>query len=425
MVRVTVTPTLRRRDESGALAIIVAVSAVMIFVLAALVVDLGLARDTDRQAQNSADAAALAAGNALYTVGKTPHFDAAATAAKQYAAANFGVDEDDWVSCTDNGALTFRPLGGTPCISFDSDTAPTEVRVLIPPRTVDTPLAGVIGSTSVEVSAVSHMKLRPDAPARCALCVIGSGPHDLQNGDVVVQGGNVHFNGNVSVGPNGLVATDGSITVQGTASGGNDRYDPDPLQGQPAMPDPLAFMPPIGYDHLQAHSDPCASGPGRYGAYSSSCSGLPAGLYVITGEWKFAGNEDLTGNGVTLYFTCGAAAAPRACAPGESGGWLNAGGNGDIRITAPSSGPTQGLAIVYDRNNTSELRLTGESGSAYSGTIYAPAATMDYRGNGAGSTDSLVVVGGLAFSGNNATLRPSYDGDSNVEMPPTDLHLSR
>ncbi|MGH3318124.1 MAG: pilus assembly protein TadG-related protein [Nocardioidaceae bacterium] len=425
MVRVTGTPARHRRDESGALAIIVAVSAVMIFVLAALVVDLGLARDTDRQAQNSADAAALAAGNALYTVGKTPHFDAAVTAAKEYAAANFGVVEDDWVTCTDSGALSYRPSGGTPCISFDSATAPTEVRVIVPPRTVDTPLAGVIGSTSVDVSAVAQMKLRPDAPARCALCVIGAGPHDLQNGDVVVQGGDVHFNGNVSVGPNGLVATDGSITVQGSAGGGYDRYDPDPLQGQPAMPDPLAFMPPIAYDHLPLGSQPCSFGSGRYGAFSSSCSALPGGLYVITGEWKFTGDEDLIGSGVTLYFTCGSAAAPRPCAPGEAGGWLNAAGNGNIRITAPSTGATRGLAIVYDRNNKSPLHLTGGSGSAYSGTIYAPASTLDYRGNGAGTTDSLIVVGGLAFSGDNATLRPSYDGESNVEMPPSELHLSQ
>ena len=41
--------------------------AVVLFVVAALVVDLGLARDTKRQSQNTADAAALAAGNKLYT----------------------------------------------------------------------------------------------------------------------------------------------------------------------------------------------------------------------------------------------------------------------------------------------------------------------------------------------------------------------
>jgi Flp pilus assembly protein TadG len=56
----------RRRDESGAIAVLVAFSATLLFVLAALVVDLGLARDDHRASQNAADASALAATNVLY-----------------------------------------------------------------------------------------------------------------------------------------------------------------------------------------------------------------------------------------------------------------------------------------------------------------------------------------------------------------------
>jgi hypothetical protein len=430
---------LRRRehDEGGALAVVVAASAVMIFVLAALVVDLGLARDTDRQAQNSADAAALAAGNALYDVGKTPQFDLAVAAAKDYAATNFGVTDADWATCTDASPLAYAHPGAPQCISFDDDglplgdddELPTEVRVVIPPRRVDTPLASVIGTNHVDVSGTAQMRLKPNAKSRCALCVVGPGPHDLQNGDIEVNGGDVHFNGSVTVGPNGLVATDGAITVEGTAGGGAARYEPDPLIGQPAIRDPLEFMPPIDYSALTTKTNPCtappAGGPGKYGGYASSCSSLPSGLYVITGEWKFTGNENLLGSDVTLYFTCGTAATPRPCNPGESGGWLNASGNGTISLDAPDSGPTQGLVIVYDRNNKSALRLTGEGGSSYEGTIYAPSATLDYRGNGAGIADSLIVVGSLSFSGTNASMTPTYDGDSNVPMPPSDLHLSR
>ena len=54
------------RDEHGAVAVMVSpASQCILFVAAALVVDLGLARDTKRQSQNAADAAALAAGNVL------------------------------------------------------------------------------------------------------------------------------------------------------------------------------------------------------------------------------------------------------------------------------------------------------------------------------------------------------------------------
>ena len=43
----------RSRDEQGAVAILVAVIAVALFVVAAMVVDLGLARDTKRQSARS------------------------------------------------------------------------------------------------------------------------------------------------------------------------------------------------------------------------------------------------------------------------------------------------------------------------------------------------------------------------------------
>ena len=44
----------------------VAAIALVLFLIAAVVVDLGLARDTTRQAQTAADASALAAANVLY-----------------------------------------------------------------------------------------------------------------------------------------------------------------------------------------------------------------------------------------------------------------------------------------------------------------------------------------------------------------------
>lgn len=418
--------TRRRHDEHGAVAVVFAVSAVLIFILAALVVDLGHARDVRRQAQNAVDASALAAGNALYTVGKTPYFAASVAAAKEYAEENYGVDAAAWSSCTDSGALSHQP-GGTSCISYDNATLPTEIRIVIPSRVVKTPLAGVIGSSELSVSAIAQMKLTPNAMAACGLCIIGSGPHDLQNGDAIVIEGNVHFNGSVGVGPNGLVSTNGIITVENSASGSN--YDPPAITGADPIDDPLGFVTAPDYSALTPKSNPCASGtaggPGIYGGFTAGCDSLQPGLYVITGLWKFTGGSNLIGPGVTLYFTCGTAAVPRGCNPGEAGGALDAAGNGTIKITAPTSDPNKGMAIWYDHNNVSQLRLAGNGSSQYTGTIYAPSATMDYRGNGCSVVNnSLIVVGSLTFSGNPACLETTYDGAMNVDMPPGDLHLS-
>ena len=71
------------------------------------------------------------------------------------------------------------------------------------------------------------------------------------------------------------------------------------------------------------------------------------------------GNDNLAGSGVTLYFTCGTQSSPRACnAPGKRAALL-AHGNGLIKLTAPTTGTYAGLALAYDRLNTSPLWLTG------------------------------------------------------------------
>ena len=271
--------------------------------------------------------------------------------------------------------------------------------------------------------------------ADCGLCILGDGTHDLQNGDAKVSGGNIHFNGNVDVKSNGLVATDGTITVEGTASGPLSSYDPDPLTQQAPIVDPLAAIPlPPDFSGLSVKSDPCGTGsghgPGRYNGIkfpNGTCT-LQPGVYIITGEWSFTGNSGLDAtSGVTLYFMCGTASAPVNCATsGEAGGWLNAHGNGDIKVTAPSTGPTKGLALVYDRQNTEMIWLTGNGASRFVGTIYAPSASMDYRGNGCSTTfDSLIVVWDLTFSGNNACLKSNYLEAANIKIPPGGLHLSK
>ena len=66
------------RQDAGAVAIFVAIFSAVIFLVAALVVDLGLAMDKRRDAQKAVDLAALAAGQEL------PDTDAAIDVAAQY-----------------------------------------------------------------------------------------------------------------------------------------------------------------------------------------------------------------------------------------------------------------------------------------------------------------------------------------------------
>lgn len=430
MVRLSPARLRRGRDETGAVAVLVGVLTIVMFTLTALVVDLGMARVVRREAQVASDSSTLAAANTLYLSGtSTPDVSGAVAAAKTYAADNYGVTDADWAGCDDPAHLATTAVDTT-CISFDSSSAPTQVRVVVPIRNVKLPFGAVVGASSVNVDAFAQAALKPGGKSDCGLCVIGGGTHELQNGDVHVSGGSVALNGNVDVHNNGQVTSDGNIYVQGVATGDPAGYVPSPYTGTPEMPDPLStYQLPSDFSSLAVHSNPCTDGPGIYGDYdfpNASCT-LQPGLYVITGEWSFTGNAGMVGNGVTLYFTCGTTSAPVACsAPGEDGGWLNAAGNGVIKVTAPSSGPTQGLAIAYDRLNKSQLVLDGNGASGYDGTVYAYSAEMVYNGNACTTTtDALIVVGGLSFNGNNGCLQTNYTPSANVWVPPSDPHLTQ
>ena len=443
------TRTRRGRSEGGVVAIIVAVFSITMFGLAAMVVDLGHARDVKRQSQNAADAAALAAGNVLYGHSTTPHFSAAVQAAKDYAAANFGVTDSDWTTCTDSAPLRYSPNAAaltlpttpTPCISFQNSvtsakdlTRPDTVRVVIPTRRVDTPLGGAVGVSHVGIGTLAQASLNLQVGSACAFCVLGSGNHDLQNGGLTVSGGNIAFNGSVNVNNNGLVATDGAIDVQNAATGPLSSYQPDPTVGQPHVTDPLDFLPMPSWSSLTVKTNPCTDGPGNYGGVNlnnTTCN-LTPGLYVIAGSgntWDMSGNQStsLNGTGVTLYFTCGTPAAPAQCAsPGSTGANLDASGNAHLNLTAPTSGPLSGLTLIYDRFNTSQLRLTGEAGGAFTGTVYAPDSQLRLNGNAcAGAFYSLIIVNDVDMNGNPTCMDSSYALSQNVDMPPNRLRLSQ
>lgn len=412
------------------MAVIVAILAVFIFGLAALVVDLGYGRIERRQAQNTADAAALAGGNVLFKANPlAPDYATATAAVKNYANRNLGVTDAEWSACSDSTPLSIP--SGTPCISFELGSTAARVRVKIPTRDVGTTFARIVGVNSVQVSALARATLTIGNASDCGLCVLGSSTlHDIQNGDVTVTGGDIHFNGNVSVSSNGLVATTGDITVEGTATGPMGNYDPNPQVGVAPIADPLESwfaMPDL--TSLSVKTDPCLQGPGIYGDvnFPNGMCTLSPGTYVSVGKWAFSGNASLEGAGVTLYFGCGTTTTVRACnTPGEAGGQLDFSGNGTMAITAPVSGPYKGMAIWYDRRNTSELRLTGNGANLYSGTIYASSAKYRFNGNGcAYPQNALIIVQTLELNGSNACLESTYNQSSNVQIPPGKLHLDQ
>lgn len=418
-----------------------AVVAVVLFLVGALIIDLGLARDVRRQSQNAADASALAGGNALYSTDTTcvtaPCFAKAVTAAQTYAQQNFGVTSAAWAGCDDPTPLAYVPPGVSgDCISFNSVTRPTQIRVRVPQRVTETGLGRIAGVDRISISTVARAALDPGGRLDCGLCVLGSGAvHDIQNGDVTVTQANIHFNGSVSVSPNGMVTTPGRISVEGTAAGSLMNYQPDPVTNQAPISDPLATLalPPATITGLAHKADPCLNGPGIYAGMNlrnRNCVLMP-GLYVIrSGTWDLAGNANtlLTGTGVTLFFTCSNSSGvvtPCTDSAATSSASLDASGNGQISLAPQASGPLEGVSIIYDRGNASDMHLSGNGFSSTAGTIYAPSGRLRMSGNGCAVTTAAVVVHDLGFDGNPSCLNIAYNQVTNFKPPPANLHLDQ
>jgi Putative Flp pilus-assembly TadE/G-like len=161
---------LTRSDDSGAVAIIVALLAVTLFGFAALVVDIGNADSVHEQGQSTVDAAALAGVRTLAGGGSE---DDVVNVVKQYVTANMGTT--NWAGCTDPSPLVPADTDASDtCIS--TKTSPIagiesyQVRVKLPPKHVPSTFAGLFGVTSIAISPVAQALSGQPLPPECGPC---------------------------------------------------------------------------------------------------------------------------------------------------------------------------------------------------------------------------------------------------------------
>lgn len=390
-----------QRREGGAVTIIVALLMTVLLVMAALVVDLGMARDLRRVSQNASDASALAGANTLYPksgacqVGLQPCITDAVAAVKKYATLNLNIAAGDWATCANADKLAYVPPGESSCISFDSPSAPTRIAVQMPTRTVVSLFGRAAGRSSIPVSSVAQAIVGKDFA--CGLCFMGD--VDGENSDYTVVGGSIAVNGSVKVGPNSVWTATSNYVVDGVSGG---KFFP-AAADIPSFPDPLASLAlPLGTTGLTAKTNPCSSGPGIYSAAfefpnNSSCTLLP-GLYVVKNTWSMKHNTVVTAPGVTLY-------VPNPGALDFK--------NGLIVLSAPLSGPTKGLAIVYDRDNTNDIGLQGNGVTSITGKVYALSGRLAFNGTSdfVFTGGPVVVNGVVKANGNQGNVKVVSTGD--------------
>lgn len=446
------------REQEGAVLVLTALLMVVLIGFVGLVVDSGHQMVRYREAQNAADAAALAGAYALYAGDSV---DTATNEAKLVAQQN-GYD---------SSTLTLSFLDGSnkaTTLRSQAMTVRADVRSSFPTYLVR--LLGLVNQ-SVAVNASAEQK---DFYA-CELCVLDSGVKDalkvngkgginLSNVDVVDDSSNAGSaldavgNGTMTDGPGHDIGVVGGYTTSGGGS-----FSPTPTTGISSVPDPLASLPapsPSAYTTYSSSADSkgaysltgSSSGtlqPGVYTTIKDTSSGtltLSPGIYIITGALDVTGKGNLVGPGVMLFFACpaahGSTALFAACTSGEKdGGTMDIEGSGSVTLSAMSAStvagldPTgalgyadyEGLLIYYDRKSAASMKIDGSGVSSpgtlsTSGTIYGASSSFSLDGNGSATTqmDSMVVVDQLNVGGNSGSsggLTMTFDRTENVASP--------
>jgi hypothetical protein len=402
VIRATYNP-----HRAGKVIVLVALALTAIFGLAAMSLDGGFLYFAQREAQATADAAAMAAASDLFThypqnSGTDPD-GTAATAAQTVATAN-GFTNDGTNSTV---VVNIPPTSGI----YSGKAGYAEVIVT---QYVQRGFSRIYSSDPIPVRARAVGRGAWVSPAAGVIILDYTGRgalSDQGNGAFTETGGPVIVNSNnasavVDTGNGRMVVQELDVTG-GTSLSGNGNVTTSPTAGQiftgmHPTPDPLAYLPPpsvpangtmtttnIGQGNTQY-----VLTPGRYTnlpqfntgdqvilqqASANSAGGV---YYIDGGGFKSTGAsitmDPNTSGGVMLYNN------PASNAQSEK---IQITGNasGTVNISGLTSGCYTGITLWQNRSSTVSMLIEGNGSFTMTGTFYAAGALLNVNGNGSGT----------------------------------------
>jgi Flp pilus assembly protein TadG len=272
-------------------------------------------------------------------------------------------------------------------------------------ETVPQLFSAVLGFRNATVKARSTAGYFPPANGGCVYVLNPASQAMLINGNILFQTGcGVNINSTYYaalklVGSASLVANSGSNIniVGGYTADTNSSVSPIPITGAAAFRDPLGDVPPPSVDSCVSsgvslgNNDKQTITPGVYcgpiTVTGHAVLTLSAGLYILTtGGLNVGGQATLNGTGVTIYLPTNT---------------VQLAGGATTNITAPTTGPWQGVLFYQDRSDTTSASLVGGSGQFMSGVLYFPSAHMSYTaGSNTTAQSATIICDTLNITGN-------------------------
>ena len=236
---------------------------------------------------------------------------------------------------------------------------------------------GLVTSSDLAGSVRSIVVLSPTANG--ALTVSGNARVSVPGAIVVDSSSSSAISGS------GTASLSASIidAVGGYQKASGETFSPTPNTGAASLADPLAGLAApsssglTNYGSVSLTSGSRTISPGIYSSIkvqNSASLTMSAGTYIIKGGgFSVSGSANVSGSGVTIYN-----AGSNCPSTGGSYSSINWSSTGTFNLSAPSSGTYAGILIFQSRDNTQTLSIdvSGTSGSAITGTIYAASAQL-------------------------------------------------
>jgi len=381
--------------EKGQILVLMALSLPFLLGFVGFATDVGVLLVEKQKLQAAADSAAIA-GVAELNYGDWTAVAQSASAMNGYTDGRNGVT----VSVNPSGAAVPTPLYG----NYAGQAGYLEVIVT---ENVATHFLQLFNIPTVPVQTRSVAGL--GTSTNCIYVLGGSGTTVTLNNDGQLYapgcGIVVNSNGTPAISISGSANITGAwVDVVGTAATDNSgsEYTPAATTGVAPVSDPLAYLSPPSYTASSCTADPqthhqggatYSVGPGSansttqngdlvcYTSLSLGTQGdtvtLNPGIYVVTGELQTGSGTIAGGDGVTFYL------AGSGYAYIQNGATLN--------LSAPTSGPYNGILFYQDRADTHAALIEGGSNSSLQGILYFPSAALEI-GNGTTTTAYTPIV---------------------------------
>jgi hypothetical protein len=273
---------------------------------------------------------------------------------------------------TTTGAITFSGSPGSKTDSFivsGNHTFATEGTFTINVTLDHEGQKTTVTTTAVVKDKIGLLLLDPTGSA--SLMVTGNGAVTV-NGDC----GAVVVNSTASkaafVTGNGVVSA-GDFDVTGGVTTSGNAVVPSPVDHEAPTPDPLGLGLPLPLPPAPVGNTATMLHPGTYvGGLHISGKGavtLLPGVYVMQGGgFSVTGQGSVSGTGVVIINV-----------PGGPSGSISASGQAVVTLSAPTSGPFQGVAVLQVSNVAASF--SGQANVTIAGVFYAPKAPVSITGN--------------------------------------------